>query len=172
MVLFRRSFFYIYPIGLLGCFLAGFVNGSGIDTLLCGVKPLGCEHWAIAIFLLPFVRSILAFDRSPADWKTHPPQIDRFSSRRLPVAQYERSFDRFDWRWHDVGSSSALRAPSDHQPTCVVRSALAYCNFLHTVVNECDRVHCLPDIRSHLADKLEHHGGLCLRWRLLPLFRG
>jgi len=29
MAVFRRSFFYIYPVGLIGCVLAGFLNGLG-----------------------------------------------------------------------------------------------------------------------------------------------
>ena len=29
MLIFRRGFLYIYPVGLLGCVLAGLVNGLG-----------------------------------------------------------------------------------------------------------------------------------------------
>ena len=29
MALFKRRFFFIYPVGLWGCFLAGFTNGVG-----------------------------------------------------------------------------------------------------------------------------------------------
>jgi drug/metabolite transporter (DMT)-like permease len=62
LFLFRKSFFYIYPLGLAGCLIAGFVNGVGsifyytalsrLDTsigqLLYSFYPLFVALWLIA----------------------------------------------------------------------------------------------------------------------------
>jgi drug/metabolite transporter (DMT)-like permease len=62
LLLFRKSFFYIYPLGLAGCLMAGFVNGVGsifyytalsrLDTsigqLLYSFYPLFVALWLIA----------------------------------------------------------------------------------------------------------------------------
>jgi drug/metabolite transporter (DMT)-like permease len=59
---FKRSFFYIHPVGLLGCFLAGFINGvgsifyytalsrldAGIGQLLYSFYPLFVALWLLA----------------------------------------------------------------------------------------------------------------------------
>jgi Predicted permease, DMT superfamily len=61
LLLFRKSFFYIYPLGLAGCLIAGFVNGVGsifyytalsrLDTsigqLLYSFYPLFVALWLI-----------------------------------------------------------------------------------------------------------------------------
>jgi drug/metabolite transporter (DMT)-like permease len=62
ITVFKRSFFYIYPLGLLGCFMAGFVNGVGsilyytalsrldasIGQLLYSFYPLFVALWLLA----------------------------------------------------------------------------------------------------------------------------
>ena len=66
MVLFRRSFFYIYPIGLLGCFLAGFVNGLGSILYYAALSRLDAS---IGQLLYSFYPLLVAFwlltDRQP-----------------------------------------------------------------------------------------------------------
>ncbi len=61
VLLFKRQFFYIYPVGLIGCFLAGFTNGLGsilyytaltrLDTsighLLYSFYPLFVALWLL-----------------------------------------------------------------------------------------------------------------------------
>jgi drug/metabolite transporter (DMT)-like permease len=61
-MLFHRRFFYIYPVGLLGCFLAGFINGIGsifyylalsrldasIGHLLYSFYPLFVVFWLLS----------------------------------------------------------------------------------------------------------------------------
>ena len=62
LLIFKRSFFYIYPLGLSGCFLAGFINGVGsilyysalarldasIGQLLYSFYPLFVAIWLLA----------------------------------------------------------------------------------------------------------------------------
>lgn len=62
IVLFKRSFFYIHPLGLVGCILAGFVNGVGsilyysalsrldasIGQLLYSFYPIFVALWLLA----------------------------------------------------------------------------------------------------------------------------
>jgi len=61
LLLFKRSFFYIYPLGLAGCILAGFINGVGsifyytalarldasIGQLLYSFYPLFVALWLL-----------------------------------------------------------------------------------------------------------------------------
>ncbi|MEW6179540.1 MAG: DMT family transporter [Chloroflexota bacterium] len=60
-MLFQRPYFYIYPVGLIGCFLAGFINGIGsifyyialsrldasIGHLLYSFYPLFVAFWLL-----------------------------------------------------------------------------------------------------------------------------
>lgn len=62
IVIFKRGFFYIHPLGLLGCFFAGFINGVGsifyytalttldasIGQLLYSFYPLFVALWLLA----------------------------------------------------------------------------------------------------------------------------
>lgn len=61
MAIWRRPFFYIYPVGLVGCLLAGFINGlgsvlyytalgrinAGVGQLLYSLYPLFLALWLL-----------------------------------------------------------------------------------------------------------------------------
>ncbi len=61
LILFKRNFFYIYPLGLAGCLVAGFINGvgsifyytslarldAGIGQLLYSLYPLFMVFWLL-----------------------------------------------------------------------------------------------------------------------------
>jgi drug/metabolite transporter (DMT)-like permease len=61
MAIWRRPFFYIYPVGLIGCLLAGFINGlgsvlyytalgrinAGVGQLLYSLYPLFLAFWLL-----------------------------------------------------------------------------------------------------------------------------
>ena len=61
LILFKRTFFYIYPLGLAGCLVAGFINGvgsifyytslarldAGIGQLLYSFYPLFMVFWLL-----------------------------------------------------------------------------------------------------------------------------
>ncbi|MEN4013327.1 MAG: DMT family transporter [Chloroflexota bacterium] len=77
-MLFHRRYFYIYPVGLIGCFLAGFINGIGsifyyvalarieasVGHLLYSFYPLFVVFWLLLdrqpISPLTFFRLLLA----------------------------------------------------------------------------------------------------------------
>lgn len=77
-MLFKRKYFYIFPVGLIGCVLAGFINGvgsilyyfaldrlgAGIGQLLYSFYPLFVAGWLLidrhAINRLTLLRLILA----------------------------------------------------------------------------------------------------------------
>lgn len=77
-IVFQRLYLYIYPVGLIGCFLAGFINGIGsifyyvalarleasIGHLLYSFYPLFVAFWLLldrqTISLLTMFRLILA----------------------------------------------------------------------------------------------------------------
>jgi drug/metabolite transporter (DMT)-like permease len=66
MVLFRRSFFYIYPIGLVGCFLAGLVNGLGSIFYYAALSRLDASIGQLLYSFYPlFVAFWLLTDRQP-----------------------------------------------------------------------------------------------------------
>jgi len=78
-LLFKREYFYIYPVGLIGCGLAGLINGlgsilyyfaldrlgAGVGQLLYSFYPLFVAGWLLldrhAINRLTLFRLILAF---------------------------------------------------------------------------------------------------------------
>ena len=61
LIVFKKAFFYIYPLGLAGCMLAGFINGlgsilyysglsridAGIGQLLYSFYPLFMAFWLL-----------------------------------------------------------------------------------------------------------------------------
>lgn len=72
MFLFKRQFLYIYPAGLLGCFLAGAVNGVGSVFYYIGLSKLNASIAQMLYALYPF---FVAF------WL----QLDRQSLSRLTI---------------------------------------------------------------------------------------
>src|SRR5512147_2643130 len=74
MLLFKRKFLYIYPAGLIGCMLAGAVNGIGSIFYYVGLSKL---HASIAQMLYALYPFFVAF------WL----QLDKQSPSRLTVVR-------------------------------------------------------------------------------------
>lgn len=72
MYLFRRRFLYIYPAGLIGCVIAGAVNGTGSIFYYVGLSKLNASVAQMLYALYPF---FVAF------WL----QLDKQSPSRLTV---------------------------------------------------------------------------------------
>jgi drug/metabolite transporter (DMT)-like permease len=66
MAIFKRGFFYIYPVGLVGCLLAGFVNGFGSILYYSALSRLDASIGQLLYSFYPlFVAFWLAMDRQP-----------------------------------------------------------------------------------------------------------
>ncbi len=94
VVLFNRSFLYIYPAGLLGCALAGAINGLGsllyylalsrlsasIGQLLYSLYPLFLVFWLVLDHQPPgkltYVRIVLALIGVALVTHAHPRELD------------------------------------------------------------------------------------------------
>jgi drug/metabolite transporter (DMT)-like permease len=67
MALFRRKYLYIYPAGLLGCALAGGVNGLGSIFYYIGLSRLNASVAQMLYALYPFFVALwLRLDHQPA----------------------------------------------------------------------------------------------------------
>jgi drug/metabolite transporter (DMT)-like permease len=66
MVLFRRKFLYIFPVGLVGCFLAGGINGIGslLYYMALGELPASIGQLLYALYPL-FVAVFSILDKQP-----------------------------------------------------------------------------------------------------------
>ena len=75
MAVFRRGFFYIYPVGLVGCVLAGFLNGLGSILYYTALNRLDASiaHLIYSFYPL-FVALLQRMDSQP---------ISRLTSFRL-----------------------------------------------------------------------------------------
>jgi drug/metabolite transporter (DMT)-like permease len=66
MALFQRPFFYIYPVGLVGCLLAGFVNGVGSILYYTGLSYLDASIGQLIYSFYPLFFALwLLVDRQP-----------------------------------------------------------------------------------------------------------
>jgi len=66
MVVFERKFIYIYPAGLLGCVLAGGINGVGSIFYYIGLSKLNASVAQMLYALYPFfVAFWLRLDHQP-----------------------------------------------------------------------------------------------------------
>ena len=66
MLVFKRQFFYIYPIGLAGCFMAGTINGLGSLLYYSAIQHLDTSVAQLIYSFYPiFVAFLLFLDRSP-----------------------------------------------------------------------------------------------------------
>jgi drug/metabolite transporter (DMT)-like permease len=74
IVMFRRKYLYIYPIGLLGCLLAGATNGIGSIFYYVGLNKLNASIAQMLYALYPF---FVAF------WL----QLDKQSPSRLTIVR-------------------------------------------------------------------------------------
>jgi len=64
MLIFRRKFFYIFPVGLLGCFVAGIVNGLGSLLFYSALQRLDTSIAQLVYSFYPlFVAGWLLLDR-------------------------------------------------------------------------------------------------------------
>jgi drug/metabolite transporter (DMT)-like permease len=61
LALFRREFFYIYPLGLLGCLLAGLVNGIGSLFYYLGLARVDASLGQLLYSLYPVFVALLLF---------------------------------------------------------------------------------------------------------------
>lgn len=78
MLIFQRSFFYIYSLGLIGCLLAGFVNGVGSILYYSSLARLDASIGQLLYSFYPlFVAIWLFLDRQP---------LNRITLIRLIVA--------------------------------------------------------------------------------------
>ncbi len=77
-MLFHRQYFYIYPVGLLGCFLAGFINGIGSIFYYVALAKIEASVGHLLYSFYPlFVALWLLLDRQP---------ISRLTIFRLALA--------------------------------------------------------------------------------------
>ena len=66
MVIWKRQFFYIYPVGLGGCLLAGIINGLGSILYYSALSRLGAGIGHLLYSFYPlFVAFWLVIDRQP-----------------------------------------------------------------------------------------------------------
>lgn len=66
MAVFKPSFFYIYPVGLVGCFLAGFINGLGSVLYYSALSRLDASIGQLLYSFYPlFVALWLMLDSQP-----------------------------------------------------------------------------------------------------------
>ncbi len=67
MALFKRQFLYIYPAGLLGCAIAGVINGVGSIFYYIGLSRLNASIAQMLYSLYPFFVAIwLGLDHQPS----------------------------------------------------------------------------------------------------------
>ena len=66
LLIFRRDFFIIYPIGLIGCFVAGFVNGIGSIFYYSGLSYIDASVGQLLYSFYPLMVAFWLFlDRQP-----------------------------------------------------------------------------------------------------------
>ncbi len=78
MLIFQRQYFYIYPVGLIGCLLAGFTNGLGSIFYYTALSRLDAS---VGQLLYAFYPLFVAFWL----WMDHQP-ISRLTIVRLAIA--------------------------------------------------------------------------------------
>jgi drug/metabolite transporter (DMT)-like permease len=66
MLIFKRKFFFIYPVGLVGCFLAGAINGIGSLCYYGALERLDASTGQLIYSIYPlFVAVWLMLDKQP-----------------------------------------------------------------------------------------------------------
>mgnify|MGYP001351679550 FL=1 len=71
MAIFQRPFFYIYPVGLAGCVLAGFINGLGSILYYTALSRLDASIGQLLYSFYPlFVALWLLLDRQTLSFLT------------------------------------------------------------------------------------------------------
>ena len=112
-----RSFLYIFPVGLLGCLLAGFINGLGSILYYLALGRLTASMGQMLYSLYPFFVAIwLLLDEQ---------SISRLTMLRIVLATMAVVFLTYlpmhradpDWGSHDAGGSGHVCTSSSHQST-------------------------------------------------------
>jgi drug/metabolite transporter (DMT)-like permease len=71
MVLFYRPYLYIYPVGLIGCFLAGAINGLGSILYYMALERLDASVGQTLYLIYPFFVALwLILDHQPPSFLT------------------------------------------------------------------------------------------------------
>ena len=71
VAIFRRQYLYIFPAGLLGCMLAGALNGAGSILYYQSLSHLPASIGQLVYSIYPlFVALWLIFDNQPPSWMT------------------------------------------------------------------------------------------------------
>src|SRR5512133_2354455 len=66
IVIFRRQFLYIFPVGLAGCFLAGVINGMGSILYFLALGQLPASVGQLLYALYPLFVAVFSFlDKQP-----------------------------------------------------------------------------------------------------------
>lgn len=66
LFIFRREYLYIYPIGLIGCFIAGFINGIGSIFYYTGLSYIDASVGQLLYSFYPLLVAFWLFlDRQP-----------------------------------------------------------------------------------------------------------
>jgi drug/metabolite transporter (DMT)-like permease len=66
IVIFRRQFLYIFPVGLVGCFLAGAINGMGSILYFLALGQLPASVGQLLYALYPLFVAVFSFlDKQP-----------------------------------------------------------------------------------------------------------
>jgi drug/metabolite transporter (DMT)-like permease len=72
LAIFKRSYLYIYPAGLLGCCLAGAINGIGSLLYYLALEKLSVSIGVLLYSLYPaFLILWFLIDRQPPNWLTY-----------------------------------------------------------------------------------------------------
>jgi drug/metabolite transporter (DMT)-like permease len=96
MAVFERKFIYIYPAGLLGCMLAGGINGVGSIFYYIGLSKLNASVAQMLYALYPFfVAFWLRLDNQP---------VSRLTTIRIIIA----SISAFLLSWAGTGTINLL----------------------------------------------------------------
>ncbi len=116
MAVFNRQFFYIYPVGLAGCFLAGFINGLGSVFYYIGLSRINASIGQLIYSFYPlFVAFWLLLDRQSIQKLTVIRLLVAIPGVALLVSQGQNAVD-----W--VGA------------VCMLLSAILYA--LHLIINQ------------------------------------
>ena len=133
MALFQRPFFYIHPIGLVGCILAGLINGLGSILYYTGLSRIDASIGQLIYSFYPiFLAFWLLLDRQP---------IHLITAVRIGFAgcvlagQQWRKTGRSSGRFDDGRCCHALRLASVNQSADSIRSPSAYGDSLYAAVD-------------------------------------
>ena len=143
MAVFRRGFFYIYPVGLVGCVLAGFLNGLGSILYYTALNRLDASiaHLIYSFYPL-FVALLQHMDSQPINRLTFF-RVDPFCTRCVPAGERRPTECRLVGRGVNAGISYALCAAPVGKPESIVRSSCTHRYPLHPACHDPDSLICI-----------------------------